>query len=286
MKNILVILLLFVFDKSLCQNVLVSWSQQNIEGLTKEKYDLAQRFSAEQLVHKNVNDASWCDVFLTLNASVNNYSKDITYLRKIADQITDNQETKLIGTSRLIIWNRVASNDLLFEGKGLIVHNDLFKVSGRANEILQNLTGKKFGYVTNNSTTKDLVELKSKWIDYLSNKEVKEISYASQPNAKIPEVSSLDAFRAIVMSLNDNPNKKEIMKKCLSNTYHLDQMPKDETSSAMYCDPDRYSFAYLSILIGDEKFDKGKDAKWWNDFWNKNKDNLVWNSSRGYYEVK
>ncbi|MBO0357592.1 hypothetical protein J0X19_06510 [Hymenobacter sp. BT186] len=286
MKIVLVILLSFIINKALCQNILVSWSQQNIEGLTKEKYDEAQRLPAEQLAEKNLKDASWCDVFLTLNASVNNHKQNKIYLEKIVDQITNDQETKLAGTSRLIIWDRVISNDILFEGKGLVIHNDLFKVSGRANEILQNLTGKNFGYVTSYSSNKDVIDLRKNWMDYLSNKEVKEVYSATQPNAKIPEISSLSAFHAIVISLNDNPKKSEITKRCLNNIYQLEKMPNDEASPAQYCNPDRYSFAYLSMLIGDEKFDKNKDAKWWNAFWNKNKSNLSWNSSRGCYELK
>jgi hypothetical protein len=285
-KAALTILLLLVLNKAFCQSILVSWSQQNIEGLTKEKYDEAQHLSVEQLVEKNLKDASWCDVFLTLNASVNNYRDNKLYLEKAVNQITVDQEVKLIGTSRLIIWDRIVSNDILFEGKGLVIHNDLFKVSGRANEILQNLTGKNFGYVTSYSSKKDIVELRKRWMDYLSNKEIKEIIPAIQPNAKIAEISSLSAFHAMIVSLNDNPKKNEIVKKCLNNIYQLEKMPDDEASPAQYCNPDRYTFAYLSMLIGDDKFDKSKDAKWWNAFWSKNKNNLSWNSSRGFYEVK
>jgi hypothetical protein len=63
-------------------------------------------------------------------------------------------------------------------------------------------------------------------------------------------------------------------------------MPKDKSSSANFCNPDTYTFSYLSMLIGDEKKDDKKDAKWWQNFWNENKDKLVWNDEKGYYEVK
>ncbi|MBX0291088.1 hypothetical protein K3G63_11590 [Hymenobacter sp. HSC-4F20] len=285
MKKVILILLLLGVNNAFSQRILVSWSQRNIEGLTKEEYDEVQKLSSEQLTDKNVKDASWADVFLTLNASVNNYSKDKIYLRRLANQITNRSETKLTGTSRLIIWDRIISNDILFEGKGLVIDNDLFQVAGRANEILQNLTGKKFGYVTPKSAASELAEIKGRWLDYLSDKQIEEVKSPAQVNAKIPEVSSMQAFHALVVSLNDNSKKSELTKGCLKTMYNLDTMPV-ENSSAMYCNPDTYTFAYLTTLVGDEKFDKNKDAKWWNDFWNRNQSKLKWNSARGCYEVE
>ncbi len=147
------------------QKLLMSWSQQNIENYTKEMYDEAQNLSTTQLLNKNVKDQYWSEVFLTLNASINHHSKDKEYLKSLSDQLTDKTETKLKGTSRLIIWDRISNHDLLFEGKGLVFENDLFTVAGRANQILQSLSGKNFGYVSMNSSVKDLESLKSKWLD-------------------------------------------------------------------------------------------------------------------------
>ena len=104
------------------QKLLVSWSQQNIENYTKEMYDDAQKLTSTELLVKNLNDKSWSNVFLTLNASVNNYSKDSTYLKGLTNQISNSKETILEGTSRLIIWDRIISGDILFEGKGLIIN--------------------------------------------------------------------------------------------------------------------------------------------------------------------
>ena len=127
-KTIFLVLSVFISFNSFSQSMLVSWSQQNIENYTREMYDQAQRLTTSELLTKNINDESWSAVFLTQNASINNYSKDSTYLKGLADQVSNSKETKLTGTSRLIIWDRIVSGDIIFEGKGLIYENDLFKV--------------------------------------------------------------------------------------------------------------------------------------------------------------
>ena len=76
------------------------------------------------------------------NASINNYSEDSSYLKGLANQITNRTETKLKGTSRLIIWDRI-SGDIIFEGKGLDLTTIYLKLVEKSN--LQNLTHKNFG---------------------------------------------------------------------------------------------------------------------------------------------
>ncbi len=285
-KSFLLILLTLYSYNSFSQKLLTSWSQQNIENYTKEMYDEAQKFSTSELLIKNLNDKSWSAVFLTLNASINNYSKDTTYLKALANQVTNSIETKLEGTSRLIIWDRIISGDIVFEGKGLVIDNDLFKVGGRANQILQNLTKKDFGVVTIHSTNEELEVLKNKWLTFLSNKPVEENKSFDLQNSKIPEISSLTAIEALIISLQDNSKKDQITKSCLKKIYKLDEMPKEKGSQASYCNPDTYTFSYLGVLFGDKKFDETKDAKWWQIFWDTNHNKLVWNNESGIYEVK
>lgn len=285
-RNFIFILLTISCYESLSQRLLTSWSQQNIENYTKEMYDEAQKLTTSELLTKNLNDKSWSAVFLTLNASVNNYSKDDTYLKGLANQVTNSTETKLVGTSRLIIWDRIITGDLIFEGKGLVMDNDLFKVGGRANQILQNLTNKNFGFVTTHSTSEELEQLKNKWLSFLSDKFVDEYKPIEFKNSKIPEITSLTAVHALVVSLQVNPKKQQITRNCLKSVYNLDEMPKEKGSQASYCNPDTYTFSYLGMLFGDKTIDETKDAKWWQKFWDANRDKLVWNSERGFYELK
>lgn len=97
----LFILLLMSFNLYSSQRLLTSWSQQNIENYTKEMYDEAQKLPSSQLLEKNLKDQYWSEVFLTLNASVNNYTKDINYQKSLAEQITNTSETKLIGNKQV-----------------------------------------------------------------------------------------------------------------------------------------------------------------------------------------
>ena len=285
-KLLSIILLIITFNFSYSQKLLTSWSQQNIENYTKEMYDKAQKLTSTELLNKNLNDKSWSEIFLTLNASVNNYSKDTNYLNSLANQLTNETETKIEGTSRLIIWDRIISKDIIFEGKGLVIDNELFTVSGRANQILQNLTKKNFGNVSINSTEKELKNIKKNWLNYLSNKVVEEYKPVEFKNSKIPEISSLNAVNALIISLQDNSIKESITKKCLKNVYNLDELPKEKGSSASYCNPDTYTYAYLGMLFGDEKTDESKNANWWLNFWNENYKNLFWDSEKGIYVTK
>ncbi len=287
MKKLTILLILITFGQELySQKLLTSWSQKDIENYTREMYDNAQKLTTTELLAKNINDDSWSSVFLTLNASVNNYKENKEYLLELAKQITNIEETKLKGTSRLIIWDRIITGDITFEGKGLIISNDLFKVGGRANQLLQNLTNKNFGFVNINSTQEELTKLQERWINYLSDKVVQEFKPIEYPNAKIPEVTSLNAVQALIISLQDNPKKDAITKNCLKNVYKLSEMPKEKGSSASYCNPDTYTFGYLGMLFGDEKIDEKKDSKWWLDFWTENHEKLRWNNDLGIYEVE
>jgi len=285
-KILLLIFTIFILNISYSQSRLVSWSQSNIENYTKEMYDKAQKLSMDELLEKNLNDSYWSEIFLTLNASVNNFKNDTEYQKQLADQITNQTETKLEGTSRLIIWDRIISGDIVFEGKGLVIDNDLYKVSGRANQLLQNLTGKNFGNVNINSSVSELESLKDKWLDYLSGKEVTEFKETEYKNSKIKEISDLKAVEALIISIQENPKKTLITKNCLKNVYQLDEMPEDKSSSANYCNPDTYTYCYLAMLFGDEKVDDTKQSEWWLNFWNENKSKLYWNSELGNYELK
>lgn len=284
--TILIIIFLASFNFSHSQELLISWSQQNIENYTKEMYDEAQKLSSSELLEKNLKDEYWSEIFLTLNSSINRHSKDTEYLKLLSEQLTNRNETKLKGTSRLIIWDRISSGDIVFEGKGLIIDNDLYTVAGRANQILQSLTEKNFGYVTINSSIAELETLKNKWKSYLGGESVEEYQPLKYENSKLPEVSSLSAIKALIISLQENPKKDQITKKCLKNVYNLDELPQEKGSSASYCNPDTYTYSYLGILFGDEKIDETKTSDWWIDFWNKNKNNLIWNSEKGIYQIK
>jgi len=285
-KTLTILLAIFCFQSIHSQKRLVSWSQQNIENYNQDMFDAAQRLTPAELLEKNINDEYWSEVFLTLNASLNNYTKEADYKIELAEQITNKKETKLKGTGRLIIWERIVTGDILFEGKGLVMDNDLFTVAGRANQILQSLTHKDFGSVTITTTSAELEKLKIKWLDYISGKPVEEYKHIDTSKGRIPEICSLDAAHALIISLQDSAEKDVLTKKCLKDIYNLEEMPSDKKLPANYCNPDTYTYGYLGMLFGDDKKDTAKDAKWWLKFWNDNNKKLIWNTEKGIYQVK
>ncbi len=89
---------------------------------------------------------------------------------KLIQRITNNNEVGLEGTADLIIFERIESGDLPnIVDHGALIDDDLFKVSGRANYLLKEITGQDFGNVTMKSTKKELQELQKKWIDWLKS---------------------------------------------------------------------------------------------------------------------
>jgi hypothetical protein len=219
--SLVIAILVCCFSETYSQKMLMAWGQKDIEGWTKEKWELSQTLTVKQLLDRNLTAGSWGDFFAILNASINNYTTNQEYLNNLVEQITDMTETHLKGTRRLIIWERIISGDIIFEGKGLIIENDIFKVGRRANEILQSLTKKNFGYVSINSTEQDLLGLKNKWLDFFADLPVEEFIRQEYKNAKMDDIASMNAFQALVISVQDNPIKAAITKNCLKTVYNL-----------------------------------------------------------------
>ena len=284
-RYLLIVLLCWLCMMSYGQRRLVSWSQGNIENYTKEMYDAAQKLTSEALLQKNIKDVYWSEVFLTLNASVINYKEDKAFLEALSFQITNKSVTQLKGTSRLIIWERISSGDILFEGKGIVIDNDLYQVAGRANQILQTLTGKNFGNVSMHSKENELLELSNTWKQYLAGKSVQEVKSNMHENAGIPEIASIEAIDALIVSIQESERKEVLTKDCLQRVYQLNEMPKEKTSSAHYCDPDTYTYGYLKMLFGKAQAERIESPEKWSTFWLMNKDKIKWNDATAIFEV-
>ena len=285
MKRILTGLLMLGVLHSNAQSRLISWGMNDVENLTEDVFNAARTTSPEQWLNKNKNAKTWCDVFLCIN-NVAEYKSDTELMLGFAEQLTDTSTTYLTGTSRLIIWDRIISEDLIFHGKGIVVDNDLFTVAGRANQILQSALNKNFGYVSMDTDFKTLQDLKEKWGKAIRGETADEWQKPKRNyDNTIEEVSNLKAFEAIVMSVQPSDEKDIITSRCLKMVYKLDAMPDDPGSEA-YCNPDTYSFGYLAMLTGESPLDKNKDAKYWKSFWNKNKDNLIWDNDKGCFVIQ
>ncbi len=88
---------------------------------------------------------------------------------ELIKRITNDKFIGLKNYQDLIIMERVNNGDMNIDGHGSMVADDLFKISGRANYLLKELTGENFGDVKMKSTEKELQELQKKWVKWLNN---------------------------------------------------------------------------------------------------------------------
>jgi hypothetical protein len=124
-----------------------------------------KKYSTEFILDKIDNSKEYQYIFESEYWLAFNYKKMIPELIK---RITNNKEIGLINTADLIIMERIESGDLEFYGHGGVAFDDLFKISGRANHLLKNITGQDFGNVMMKTTQTELNELQKKWIEWLS----------------------------------------------------------------------------------------------------------------------
>ena len=283
-KVLLFISVLFYFAAT-ADGILISWSPNNLVGMTEEKFENAKKWTTSDILNKNLEATNWPDIYLLLVASMQ-HKDDKTFIKDLVRQLNNNGENKLQLTSRLIIWERITNGDILFEGKGMQIDDDLFKIAGRANFILRNITKRNFGLIGMNSTTKDLTDLQTKWTEYLNGKKVEEHKNPFESNEKgLGEIKSLTALEALIYSLKPSTEKEKLTKHCLKTIYKLEEMPKEKGSSASYCNPDTYTFSFLGILTGDKTYDEKKNYEWWATWWRENKEKLKWNKEKGTFEV-
>lgn len=216
--------------------------------------------------------------------SANQHKGNQTLLKALAAQLTNNTKADLKATNRLIIWERITSGEIQFEGKGYQVTDDLFTVGGRANWMLRNLSKKNFGYVRPTTSTEDLAKLQQTWLRWLNGEKVEDVQekYVSTQKG-LEEIRSPEALEALINSLKPNTEKEKVTVDCLKRTYKVDKLPDDPSAPAAFCNPDKYAHGYLAVI--SSVTDK-HDYTWWSSWWATNKNNLKWNSEKGVFEVK
>lgn len=262
--------------------ILISWSPQYLKGASQETFDAAKGLPIEAIIANNTRVNSWPDAYHLLVAA-NEHKDDKAFLRKLADQLTDSTTHKLADTSRLIIWERITSGDLLFEGKGLQVSDDLFSVAGRANWLLRTLTGRKFGYVKPNTGLSELKVIHTRWLAWLSGEQVPDVPDAYPTEEKgLEEIRSLEALEALITSLKPSEAKTDLTKRCLNTLYQLSELPSDPANPARLCSPDTYTAMFLANLTDVEGT---HDFSWWSMWWSAQRQNLKWDAKSGKFRI-
>ena len=275
--------LFFAATVAEADGILLTWSARDVPGITEESFNAAKSLAAEEIPKKNLALSSWPEAFL-LMVSANGHKADQAMLKALAVQLTNNTKADLKATNRLIIWERITSGEIQFEGKGYQVPDDLFTVAGRANWILRNLTKKNFGYVRPTTSNQELEKLQQTWLRWLSGEQVDDVQeqYVSSQEG-LKEIRSLEAVEALIISLRPTPEKEKLTVDCLKRIYKVDKLPDDPNSPASMCSPDKYTHSYLAVIseVKDQH-----DSAWWSSWWARNKTNLKWNPETAKFEVK
>lgn len=268
---------------AMADGILMSWAPTDMKGMTKERFEGTKAWSGEDILSKNLEVTEWPEAYLLLLAS-QQHINDKDFVSKLIEQVSDTSKAKLSNTGRLIIWERITSGDILFEGKGMQIEDDLFSVGGRANWILRTLLKKNFGYIKMHTTKDAAQQLQQKWKDHSAGKKVPayEDPYPTDETG-LSEIRSLDALQALIVSLKESDAKTKLTRDCLQRLYHRDDLPADKDDPANFCNPDNYTNSYLMALTNEKDV---HDAEWWMKWWNENKEKLVWNKKEGKFFVK
>jgi len=263
--------------------ILISWSTRDVPGITEQSFNAAKQLKPDEILKKNLAVDSWADTFL-LMVGANSHKEDKSLLQGLISQLSNKSKVELKATNRLIIWERITSGEIQFEGKGYQVGDDLFTVAGRANWMLRNLTKKNFGYVKPQTSEAELARLQQNWTRWLNGEQVEEYQdqYAS-PEKGLEEIKSIEALEALIVSLKPTGEKEKLTKDCLKRLYNTDTLPDDPNSPATMCSPDRYTNSFLGVITGIK--DK-HDYAWWKNWWDTSKNQLVWNREKGMFEVR
>jgi hypothetical protein len=277
-------LIFYLFSHTVhADGILIAWSARDVPGITEQSFNAAKQLKADEILKKNLEINSWADAFL-LMVGANSHKEDKSVLKGLIFQIVNKSKVELKATSRLIIWERITSGEIQFEGKGYHVSDDLFTVAGRANWMLRNLTKKNFGYVKPNTSQEGLVKLQQNWTRWLNGEQVEEYQEQYTSSEKgLEEIKSPEALEALIGSLKPTSEKEKLTKDCLKRLYNTDTLPDDPKSPAALCSPDRYTHGYLGVITGIK--DKHK-YDWWKNWWETNRNQLAWSREKAIFEVK
>lgn len=260
---------------------LIAWGSQDIEGMTKSRWNEAKTRTVDQVLELNLRATTWAEVYdAILGANAN--SKNVALRDGLVAQLTNRQVTKLNGTNRLIIWERIASGEILFDGKGMQIDDDLFSVAGRANWVLRRVFKKYYGTVRPNSTARALGALQAKWRKSFTGEAVQEEPkrYLS-PKKGLTELRSPQAIVALIASLKDSTRKQEHTKRCLKTLYQLDQLPSPP-HPARLCSPDTSAHQFLASVT---TVTGQHDHRWWVQWCRKYLAHLKWNPQTAKFDI-
>lgn len=261
----------------------MSWSPRDLNGMTQQRWESAKKQSVNAVLEANRNVQTWPQAYLCLLGATQ-HKEDKALLAGLVAQVIDPSEKDLTRTDRLIIWERITTGDILFEGKGFQVEDDVFTLAGRANWILRAITKKNFGFVKPKPSAESLRSLQDKWKRWLAGEDVEEYStlYTAQDKG-LEEIRSIAAVEALILSLQPSREKDQKTTECLRTIYHIDKLPTEPNAPGRLCSPDSWAYTYLAKATD---VTGNHDPTWWLEWWQENKTALTWDSDTARFIIR
>jgi hypothetical protein len=276
MRRILLVLALLIpwaAALSAADGMLMSWGPQDLEGMTEARWAAARARAPQEILRLNRELTTWPEAYEVLVGTyLNPSSREL--LDGLVQQLSDPKETALQQTGKLIIWDRIASGQILFVGTGMHVEDDLFRVAGRANWVLRMVLKKNFGYVRRASGAQDLEALRKAWAASIEGKPVPELvePYPSA-NRGLDELRSPGAIPALIASLLPSAAKDEHVLRCSQR-----HGPEDRL-----CNPDNLALTYLGKITGVAE---PHPHEWWARWWAENGARLRWSPESAMFRME
>lgn len=285
MKKLLLALSCCWYLNTAQAGILMYWGPRDLNGMAETEFNAAKSWSMEKIIQTLSTTTDWPQLYLA-EVSAQKYKKNKQFIHELISLTSDNRVIELHNTSRLIIWPRITSGEIFFEGPGAQLNDDIFHVAGRANWFLHELVDKNFGYVSVNATPEELRSLQQKWKRWYLGKKVPEyINPYDSKNHGLSDINSPEALEAIIYSLKPSEQKDQYMYRCLSRVYKLKEMPTEKYHPAKLCNPDNYSYRYLAKLT---EIKQPQSLSWqeWRQWWATNKNHLFWNKETAKFEIR
>lgn len=273
------VLMLSSFPKVWADDILGEWSvQKDIKGFAPMQYEQAKSWTSTQIAAMVENNTTWAQLYFLCYAARYRYNQqDTTIIREMIRLVKKNKVTPMTETYKLIVWERIANKDMIFEGRGIIVDDDVFNVAGKANWILRSIYGVRFDMVTLKTNDYALEGLARQWKEFYKGKASgakPEIVHNSKTLSSLKDTTVL---KILIGSLAPSEKKKTYVNTCLEQ-YKMKAVPKNNLEPAYYCNPDNYAMEYLNKIV--ELKSPLKNADGWTRWYATNKSKLVYDEKK------
>jgi len=220
-------------------DILGEWNvQKDIKNFSPYQYENAKNWNSKQIASMLESNTTWSQLFFISYGARHRYNQgDTTMIKELIKLVQKNKVIPMTETYKLIIWERIRNGDMVFEGRGIIVDDDLFNVAGKANWILRYIYGVRFGLVQINSTQFALDELARKWTELYKGKSAGAIPEVIHNSKTLACLKDTLVLKTLIFTLQPSEKKTKYINTCLEQ-FKLKSVPKDPLVSGYYCNPD------------------------------------------------